>query len=544
LIRRRFLLAGVLLTLFGVGWWAGRGLSAGRNDLYQNLDVFVEVVQRVEQAYVDPVDAGKLMDGALRGLTRSLDPYSQYLDAKGYEDLEVTTHGKFGGVGLVVSVRDGWPVVVSPIEGGPAWSLGIQTGDVISAIDGKSTTGLTLEEVAVRLRGDPGTKVQITIHRDGGDRDQDFTIERKVITTKAVPYAFVLPGGVGYLRLADFSEDAATEVRGAIARLRGQGATRLLLDLRSNPGGLLEQAVGVVEQLVPSKTLVVYTRGRMKGSDRQYLAAGTRPETGWPVVVLVDRGTASASEIVAGALQDLDRGLIVGETSFGKGLVQSVFPLRGRGALKLTTARYYTPSGRCINSLATERRLDSLATAADEEDDTEDGSNATPDTTGAQMFHTVSGRPVFGGGGIRPDVVVPADTLPPLARALELRGLPFRFANHWVTTHPAWRAGTGPDDELWRAFHAAADSVQVPGDPGAWERERPVVERALRREIARRQGGDAAAARVALEDDPVVGRALQVLGRSQKAHDVFALATEPPSRSPRPASTGRVTEHR
>jgi carboxyl-terminal processing protease len=544
LIRRRFLLAAVLLALFGVGWWAGRVMSAGRSDLYQNLDVFVEVVQRVEQAYVDPVDAGKLMDGALRGLTHSLDPYSQYLDAKGYDDLQVTTHGKFGGVGLVVSVRDGAPVVVSPIEGGPAWSLGIQTGDVISAIDGKSTTGLTLEDVAARLRGDPGTKVQITIHRDEVS-DQDFTIERRIITTKAVPYAFVLPGGVGYLRLADFSEDASTEVRNAVARLRGEGATRLLLDLRSNPGGLLEQAVGVVEQLVPAKTMVVYTRGRMKSSDRQYLAAGTRPETGWPVVVLVDRGTASASEIVAGALQDLDRGLIVGETSFGKGLVQSVFPLRGRGALKLTTARYYTPSGRCINSLATERRLDSLTTSADDEGDSEDGSHDAPDTTGAGTFHTVSGRPVFGGGGIRPDIVVPADTLPPLTRRLEQRGLPFRFANHWVTTHPASKSGAGSSDEIWRAFRAMADSVQVPGDPGAWERERPVVERALRREVARRQSGDAAAARVALEDDPTMNRALQVLGRSQKARDVFALAAEPPSRSPHPARpAGRVTEHR
>jgi carboxyl-terminal processing protease len=268
---------------------------------------------------------------------------------------------------------------------------------------------------------------------------------------------------------------------------------------------------------------------------------------GWPVVVLVDRGTASASEIVSGALQDLDRGLIVGETTFGKGLVQSVFPLRGHGALKLTTARYYTPSGRCINSVASERLLDSLETTdgGDGEDNGDDSLVALDTTTTTEVFHTTSGRRVFGGGGIRPDVAVAADTLPPLTRVLEQRSLPFRFANHWVTTHPAWRPGAPVDEELWRAFRAAADTVKSPVGAAAWDTEQPVIERALRREIARRQGGDAAAARVALEGDPMMTRALQVLTRARAPRDVFAVADEPQQRPAQPGRpAGRVSEHR
>jgi carboxyl-terminal processing protease len=545
LIRRRFLLGALLGALFCVGWWAGRGFTAGRGDLYQNLDVFVEVVQKVTSSYVDPVDPTKLMRGAIGGLTHTLDPYSQYLDGAAYQDLEITTHGNYGGVGLVVAIRDGWPVVISPVEGGPAWTLGIRAGDVLSAVDGKSTAGLTLDEVAAKLRGKPGTSVMVTVHREGDPRDRDVSLSRQQIVTKSVPYAFNLPDGVGYLRLADFSEDAGAEVRAALAKLRAGGATRLLLDLRSNPGGLLDQAVSVTEDFVPPRTLVVYTQGRMKDSDQRYLAAGRSPELGWPIVVLVDRGTASASEIVSGALQDLDRALIVGETTFGKGLVQNVFPLRGHGALKLTTARYYTPSGRCINSLASEHLLDSLETAdsGDEGDDAD--TVATTPATPAPTFHTAAGRVVKGGGGIRPDLVVVPDTLPPLLGALEGHGMTFRFANRWVTQHPATRTGDPVSPAMWDAFHAYADTVKVANVAAEWERERPVLERALRIEVARRQGGDAAAARLALAGDPVVTRALQVLGRASRARDVFALAAGPlPRGAHLGRDAGRVPAHR
>ncbi|NOT33394.1 MAG: S41 family peptidase, partial [Candidatus Eisenbacteria bacterium] len=449
MIRRRFAIAAFLVALFVLGWWVGRGRATGR-DLYSNVDQFIEVLQRVRSSYVDQVESDSLMKGALEGLTRGLDPYSQYLDRRSYEDLQATTHGEYGGVGLVVGIRDELPVVISPIEGGPAWTLGLQTGDLIVRVEGANTMGLGLEAVAQRLRGEPGTHVQISVRREGESDDREFAIERRVITTRSVPYAFIAAPRIGYVRLSDFSEDAGGEVRLALDRLHREGATRLVLDLRGNPGGLLDQAVDVAEQFVKAGTPLVSTHGRMKGSDTTHPATGQRPELAWPMVVLIDRGSASASEIVAGALQDLDRALVIGETSFGKGLVQSVFPLRGGGALKLTTARYYTPSGRSINSAASERLLDSLLALGDDAvfGDDAPARPVVADSTPAEMFRTASGRPVYGGGGIRPDVTVTADTLRGLARRVESRGLAFRFANVWVTRHPEWKFGHPLDDEV------------------------------------------------------------------------------------------------
>jgi len=531
-MKRRILLAALLLALFGTGWWVGRGSAGASGDLYRNLDVFVEVLQRVQSSYVDVVPTDKLMTGAMRGMLRALDPYSQYMDASSYDELQSTTRGSFGGVGLIVGIRDRVPVVISSVEGGPAWTLGLHTGDAIVAIEGHSTFGLALEEVAQKLRGDPGTKVKVTVAREGEDERQDLTIERRVINTKSVPYAFVTAGDVGYLRLADFAQDSGDEVRAAVDQLRKNGAKRLVLDLRSNPGGLLDQAVEVVERFVPSGTLVVSTRGRMKGQDQKLFSAGGKHEAGWPMVVLIDGGSASASEIVAGALQDLDRALVVGETSFGKGSVQNLFPLRSGGAIKLTTGRYYTPSGRSIHNIAHDRMLAALEDDDNSDDEAVAESLATGmapgDSTPRPVFKTTSGRKVYGGGGIRPDVIVPPDSLAPIARVVESRGIAFRFANRWINTHSGWTAAHPIDEPVWKGFRTALDSAQVKYTEAQFEAEKPVLERSLRRELTRRLSGDAAAAQVALEGDPMFARALAVLGRSHAPRDVFAAALAVP----------------
>jgi carboxyl-terminal processing protease len=521
-IRRRIVLATVLVVLFAVGWLAGRG-SARAGDLYQNLDVFVEILQRVQENYVDPVEPEKLITGAMKGMLRDLDPYSQYLDVTSYQNLQAATHGSFGGIGVEVSIRDDYPTVISPIEGGPAWTLGIRSGDVITRIEGRSAAGLSIDEVAQKLRGPQGTHVQIGIRREGEEGEVEYSIERREIVTRSVRHAFLVEGKVGYVRLANFSETSGGELRVALDRLKAEGANRLVLDLRSNPGGLLDQAVDVAEQFVKQGTRIVSTRGRARGQDNLYFASETRPLLEWPMVVLVDGASASASEIVAGSLQDLDRALVVGQTTFGKGSVQSVFPLRERTvALKLTTARYYTPSGRSIHRGAPEVSPHAAAIVDGEESEIVP-SPAKADTA-RPSFRTPSGRTVFGGGGIRPDIEVARDSLPPLTNRVEGRGLAFRFANRWMNTHKTWKASDALTPELWQDFAAFLAAEKVPFTEAELATERPLLDRAVRRELARRTGGDGAAIRVALEGDPVFERALQVLSRARTPREVFAVA--------------------
>ena len=524
MIRRNFGLAVLLAALFAVGWWVGRSSATGPADLYSNVDSFVEVLEKVEQAYVDPVEPQVLVEGAIKGMLRDLDPYSQYLDQHSWENLKATTHGSFGGIGIVVSVRDNYPTVISPIEGSPAWTLGLRPGDVIVRIDGESSAGLTVEEVANRLRGPAGSKVQIAVRREGETGDEEYSIERQIIVTKSVPYSFMAEDRTGYLRLANFSENSGAEMRAAIERLRLQGASRLVLDLRANPGGLLDQAVDVVEQLVKPNTLVVYTRGRSKGQDNRYYSSERRPQLDWPVVVLVDQGSASASEIVAGALQDLDRALLVGTSTFGKGSVQSVYPLRGRSAaLKLTTAKYYTPSGRSIHKSQPQGQLAHAEDDEEFEDQAPAPSPAAADSAPPQPYKTVAGRTVFGGGGIVPDLEVEQDSLPPLTRRIETRALAFRFANRWMNQHPGSKPAT-ITDPMWRDFEAFLRGEKVEYTAAEMAGERRGIERAVRRELARRLGGDAAAARVALEGDPVFEQALDILTRARTAREVFTIA--------------------
>ena len=517
MIRKRVVLGLLLVALFTLGWWVGRGGASG--DLYGNLDLFVEIVHKVEQNYVDPVEPEQLVDGALKGMMRTLDPYSQYLGAKDFANLKTTTEGTFGGIGVVVSVRENYPTVISPIEGSPAFLAGLRSGDRIVKIDGKSSAGLSIDDAAQRLRGPEGTKVTIAVRREGDAEEREITLERKIIVTHSVPYAFVTGNDVGYVRRASFAESSGAEVRAALDRLRKGGAKSAVLDLRQDPGGLLEQAVDVAGQFLPKGTQVVQTRGRLRGQDQRYSTTEAGVERHWPLVVLVDQGSASASEIVAGALQDLDRALLIGRTTFGKGLVQTVFPLRGTdAALKLTTARYYTPSGRSIHRAS----HDTLA-----RDEGEDGGGETPspsDTTTPKHFRTAGGRTVYGGGGITPDLVVLADSLPPLTLAVERAGLPFRFANRWVNTHSGMGLGSTLPGGMWDEFTAFLSDEKVKSDGKALAAERDRLQRALRRELARRTSGDAAAARVALEGDVVFARALKILARAKSPADVFAAA--------------------
>ena len=400
-MRRRVLLGALLGALFSLGWWAGGSRAA--NGLYSGLDLFVEVLQTVQANYVDAVDSGKLVTGAMRGVAHGLDPWSRYLDPEEFRALRGVIQGAFDGIGASVDERAGWPVVIAPIEGSPAWDAGLEPGDVITKVNGHSTFGLSPDEMSAKLRGAAGTAVTLTVARD--DAERDLKLMRRRVTVKSVPYAFVAAPGVGYLRLAHFSTRASVDVAAACDTLRAAGAHALVLDLRGNPGGTIDEAAAIAGQFLPLGARVTSTQGRANGVSQHYDVTRSHPELTWPLAVLIDGGSASASEILAGALQDHDRAVLVGDSTFGKGVAQQIYPLRGsQGALQLTVSRYLTPSGRSIH-----RERLSAHDDSDEEDGSGDADSGAAKPGGT--YHTDAGRVVRAGSGLAPDLRVEADSV-------------------------------------------------------------------------------------------------------------------------------------
>ncbi|WP_417067864.1 S41 family peptidase [Niveibacterium terrae] len=330
----------------------------------EELRSFAEVFNAIKQGYVEPVDDKKLIDGAISGMLSSLDPHSAYLDPDAYKDLQAGTQGEFGGLGIEVGIEDGFIKVISPIEDTPAFRAGIRPGDLIIKLDDTVVKGLSLNDAVKKMRGKPKTKIRLTIARKGENKTMELTLTREIIQVQSVKAKMIEPG-VGYLRIAQFQENTASALTHELGKLEKQGMKAIILDLRNDPGGLLHAAVGVSGAFLPAKALVVSTDGRTEDSRHKFYASpddylrGNRDDflkslpadiKTMPLVVLVNGASASASEIVAGALQDNKRGVIVGTQTFGKGSVQSILALGGNAAIKLTTARYYTPSGRSIQA--------------------------------------------------------------------------------------------------------------------------------------------------------------------------------------------------
>ncbi|HVM59729.1 MAG TPA: S41 family peptidase [Verrucomicrobiae bacterium] len=327
-----------------------------KDNPYSEMELMTQVMELVRKEYVDTnsVSYRELTYGALKGMLNSLDPHSQFMEPQVYEDMKQDTEGKFGGIGIVISMsKEGFLTVVAPMEDTPGARAGLLPGDRIIKINGKVTEKMSLQEAVRQLRGDPGTKVTITVFRakakDPGDKIKDHTIERAEINVDSVKDAKILQDGIGYVRITQFNEPTAGEFEKALAKLNSQGMTALIIDLRNNPGGLLESARKVASEFVPSGKLIVSTEGRDPAQKSVYRSDGGKKQPNYPLVVLVNAGSASGSEIVAGALQDLHRAVLVGETTFGKGSVQSIIQLRDGSALRLTTAKYYTPSHKVIH---------------------------------------------------------------------------------------------------------------------------------------------------------------------------------------------------
>ena len=528
--RRQIFAVAILVSALVMGTWAVGRVQESSDNTYANIERFIQVLTKVRDHYVEPVTTDKLMDNAIRGMLRTLDPYSQYLDKEEAARLETTTHGSFGGIGISIGMRDGWVTVISPIEGTPAWRAGMQGGDRIIKIDGVSSEGYSLDDAMKRMCGEKGTKVVLTVYREGRDRPIDFDITRDIIRIKSVPYAGVLENGVGYIRLSAFSERSREEIDQAFTKIEKQNPKGLILDLRFNPGGLLSQAVEVSEEFAPRGKRIVYTRGRDPGQNRDFISTSDRPHLQYPLVVLVNQWTASASEIVSGAVQDLDLGLVAGKTTFGKGLVQTVIPLTRsvRGPkLKLTTAKYYTPSGRCIQK---DEQLKDGALASGDADESDNETAALPDSLRAKRplpeFKTEMGRTVYGGGGIAPDIELEDVVIPHVVQDLERNQIFFKFAVKYAARHkdvPKDFALTPGIREEFRDF-LVDENATFSADSMAMAQR--YVDTGIRRELARRYVNDEAAYRISIADDDQVRAVAALFDEAPTLPKLLALATE------------------
>lgn len=389
----------------------------------KSIDVFGRVYREVATSYVDEIDPEKFMEAGIDGMLGTLDPYTVYIDQENGDEVDLMTNGKYGGVGVTIGMRDGAVRVISVMDGYSAQRQGVFPGDRFLEIGGVKVTGLKPDEIRSLTRGEPGSEVKVLIERDGEPKPLEFVLIREEIQVRNVTYSGMVEDGIGYIRLERFSRRAGDELRQSIKEMKLSGELRgLVLDLRGNPGGLLDAAVDVVSKFVPRGSLVVSTRGRRPETDKKYMSGEEPLLASVPLVLLTDRNSASASEIVAGSLQDLDRALIVGTRTFGKGLVQTIVPLNYGAQLKITTARYYIPSGRSIQEIDYMHRDKNGVFAV------------TPDSL-RREFKTSRGRAVQELGGITPDSTVTQEADGPMVRELHRKSLFFKFANRYVNEH-------------------------------------------------------------------------------------------------------------
>jgi carboxyl-terminal processing protease len=437
----------LFLAVIVVGLLIGGLVYALSDNLYASLKDFGEVATVVNSQYVEEVNSQNLIEAGIEGMLSSLDPYSEFLDEKQYRALLEDTYGQFEGLGIEITIKDGWLTVIAPLEDTPADRMGIQAGDRIIEIEGVSTKGITAEEAVSKLRGKKGTEVSITVEREGIAEPMEYTVVRDVIAIRSVPYYGTTSNNIGYVRLNRFSEASSYELKDAVSELLDRKVKGLILDLRGNPGGLLTQAIEVTSAFLDKDKLVVETKGRASSQNREFFSSGKPLTTDAPLVVLVDEGSASGSEIVAGAIQDWDRGVIVGNTTFGKGLVQSIMRIKDGAALKLTTAKYYVPSGRCIQKPELSENL-----SGEPEENPPSDSIHQESESQREKFFTKGGRVVYGGGGIVPDVSVSSDRLSPLEYNLLAKLIFFDFAVHYTATHPKLPKDFEVDQAMLKEF--------------------------------------------------------------------------------------------
>jgi carboxyl-terminal processing protease len=518
IMKRSWRNAGLVLFALAVlgGSLFGNRLLALNNEARENLRLYTELVSVAQERYGGEVSYKDLVFASINGMLRGLDPHTNFLPPRAYSGMRERQQSSFYGLGILVGMRNGQLTVITPIEGTPASRVGMRAGDVISAIEGEPTETMSLDEAVDQLKGPKGTEVHISVVRRGLSEPIDLTVTRDEIPQNSVRLAYMLTPEVGYMQISDFNRSTGEEVAEALHKLKQQGMKKLLVDLRNNGGGLLDQAILVSDQFLPDGSKIVETRGRTRDSFQVYRATDRYDELDMPVVVLVNRGTASAAEILSGAIQDHDVGVVVGTPTWGKGLVQTVYNLSYGAGLALTTAKYYTPSGRLIqrdySSFYDYYNYDPLA-----DGQLQEGVEVDP----SEVFYTDVGRKVYGGGGITPDVPSELQEIPEFAQYLLGHNAFFDFAvemNNKKPIHdPDWQPPANLMDrfESWLVKEEVADRTEVEegmADPAV----RTYALLQIRAEVLNAAFGQEARHRALAQGDQQIQDALAQFGTAQE----------------------------
>ena len=469
----RILILTVVMILIVGGGISGK--VDERRETYKYIGIFSKVLSLVRSNYVKEVNTKDLIYGALKGMMATLDPHSQFMDPETYKEMQIETEGKFEGLGISVWIRDGQLTVVSPIEGTPAYEAGIQAGDRIMEIDGEATKNITLQDAVKKMRGPKGTSIILTIEREGVDELLEFTIVRGMIIVKSIPYSFLTENKIGCIRIREFKKSAGENLEKVLEELEKEGMEGLILDLRNNHGGLLNEAIEVCDKFLPKKKLIVSTQGRVSSQNLRYLS-NEAPHPSYPLVILINQGSASASEIVAGAIQDYKRGTIVGEKSFGKGTVQSVLALEDGSGLRLTTAHYLTPKGRDIDEK-----------------------------------------------GVEPDIKVELSTLPQIVSKIASKGYFRGFSQRYLLTHPGVDQKFRIRNKNLGEFSSFLKEKKFDLEEKEWREGLPEIKKQLRIAIIRQALGEKVAYRVTRDEDPQFQKAIEVI-KEELSHKALAQA--------------------
>ncbi|MBN2829331.1 MAG: S41 family peptidase [Candidatus Cloacimonetes bacterium] len=488
-------------------------------DIYSNLHLFNQVLEKLKANYVDDLDNEELINNAIEGMFKDLDPHTTFFSEDEFEDFTTGTKGEFGGLGIRIDKKGDYITVVSPMEGTPAYKMGIMAGDKIIKVDGESVVAVSTDDAIKKMRGDKGTKVVLTISRPGVKDPLDFEIIRDIIKIQSVPYAFKTNSGVGYIKVNQFNANTTEEFRAGLDGLEKAGINGLIIDLRYNPGGLLSEAVNMVNEFIGKDKLVVFTKGRAEGTTTEYKTRYNRQREGYPVVVLINEASASAAEIFAGTMQDYDKALVLGKPSFGKGSVQQLFPLSMGKGIKITVSHYYIPSGRCIHKKINDKILRGKEVSEEEKKE------AKIETDNEIYKTLVKQREVHGGGGINPDVELEREPITNFEIELRRNNMFFNYAiDYSLNNGNKITKDYKVDEKTFQDFLSKVTEKGIKYTPADVDSAKTFIEVSLESDILSKNFGTEIAYQHNLELDKQYQEAVKILENHHTLDDLFDYA--------------------